>query len=152
MRRLLHTAALACTAVLLSAGTAQAKDLCVQDNFGDYWKFIGIKSVTQQGKATALTGIYSVGGFEAPVSGTAFRTPTGVAIGVFVHSMAPFSTLNFTVTMVTDTAFNGGGGYDNDGDYVQDSAINWTNVSCSSLPPLGPLAPKQVGPSIPPVE
>lgn len=120
----------------LLASSAWAKDICVIDSSGDYWKFTGVKSLSQPGKVSPLHGVFWVGGGNAPVSGTAIRTSSGVHIGVFVHSMAPFAGNNFSATFLTDTNFTGSGYYDNDGDPDEDGIITFTNMSCATLPPL----------------
>ena len=117
------------------AAAASAKDICVQDDQGAvFWVFSKVKAL-KPGKVVALNGIYNPGGIGAPVTGTAFMTTGGaVHIGVFVHSMAPFSGLNITVNEVADATFTGTGNYENSGDSTADGPINWTNVDCSTVP------------------
>ncbi len=137
------------TAMLLcfSIPAAHAKDLCAQDNFGDYWVFSGVKSF-KPNKSVLLIGTYSFGVLNAPFVGVANPTGTAVNIGIQVHSMSPFSGLNISVTFVTDNSLNGGGFYDNSGDHASDGAINLTGVSCSSLPLVNSLTPPVSGPSV----
>ncbi len=118
----------------LLASNAWAKDICVQDSIGSYWKFTGVKSLSQPDKVSSLNGVLLP--INAPISGTAVRTSTGVHIGVFVYSMGPFGGYNLSVTFVTDTNFNGSGFADSDGDMDENFALLFTNVNCDTLPPF----------------
>lgn len=133
-KRLWGTLALI-VALVGGVSAASAKDICVQDNQGAVnWVFKKVKGL-KPGKATALNGIYSPGTINAPVSGTAFMRSNGdVHIGVFVHSMAPFSGVNINVNEITDATFTGTGYYENSGDSTADGTINWTSVDCSTVP------------------
>ncbi len=136
MRRVFSLTSALVVCGLLASG-AWAKDICVIDNWGDYYKFVGVKSLSQPGKISPLQGTADVGGANAPVSGTAVRTSSGVHIGFFTHLMAPFSSSgNFSATLVTDTNFTGTGYLDHTGDMDEDLVLNFTAVSCAILPPL----------------
>ena len=116
---------------LLAPSAAMAKKVCVKDEGGYYWIFPTVKAL-KPGKAVALSGVYLR--LSAPVAGTAYMDFTGtVRIGVLVHSMAPFDAFgnNATVTIEGDSAFNGTGFYDSDGNYVADAPAAWTSVDCA---------------------
>ena len=133
--RAIVVAAVVTTMLCFGAAASSAKDICVQDDAGGvFWVFAKVKAL-KPGKVVALNGIYGPGGIGAPITGTAFMTTGGaVHIGVFVHSMAPFSGLNITVNETTDATFTGTGNYENSGDSTADGTITWTNVDCSTVP------------------
>ncbi len=108
------------------------QDICVQDNFGNFWKFTGVKSLSVAGEATALEGIFSPTVFKSPVSGSVTRLGDGtVKIGVFVH-VQPIN--NFTETLQGDLNFNASGNFENTGDVTSDGPTSWKRVSCDIVP------------------
>jgi hypothetical protein len=133
MRWILGLFALA--VAVLSPSAALAKDICVRDEGGYFWRFPKVKKLKPL-QVVALHGVYLR--MSAPVTGTAYVDGTGaVRIGVLAHTMAPFdpggpSAGNIAmVNILGDAAFNGTGFYDSDGNYVADAAAAWTSVDCS---------------------
>ena len=127
MTKTLGTLALALA--LLAPSPVLAKRICVKDDGDSFWIFPNVKKL-KAGQAVALSGVYLPD--SAPVVGTAYMDFTGaVRIGVLVHSMAPFSSNSFAVTILGNSEFSGTGNYDADGDYVADQASTWTAVDCA---------------------
>lgn len=134
MRRSLIPAIVALLTVAAPIGQAWARDICVQDNFGEYWRFRRVGSLSGTGKIVPLSGVKLIGTANAAVDGTAVKLADGtVNIGLFVHSMTPPRS-NFTVTLRSDMNFSGGGFFDSNGDYLSDGAISFSNADCSSIP------------------
>jgi hypothetical protein len=115
---------------LLAPSPAFAKRICVRDDGDSIWLFPKVKKL-KPGQAIALSGVFLPN--SAPVTGTAYMDFTGaVRIGVFVHSMAPFSNSNsFAVNILGDTDFAGAGNHDSDGDNVGEGPSTWTALDCA---------------------
>lgn len=138
MRRRIVIATVSVFLSCLLSGSVFAKEVCVKDNFGLFWRLNRGKALDSPGKALPLAGIYDVGGLNAPVSGSVIiLSKTVLRIGVFVHGAqaAQFSS-NLTATVQGDQQFNASGVFDNNGDFFTDGVMTWTPVDCQTLPAL----------------
>ncbi len=73
-----------------SFGRGLAKDVCVEDQFGNFYIFKAMKALTKPGQVAPLNGmiLYSNGISSAPLHGTAYvRGDGSVDIGFYVHDI-----------------------------------------------------------------
>lgn len=122
-------------AILAAPLLANAKDLCIQDNFNSEYVFRKVKSLKKPGQTSPLTGIYlsSQGGAYA-VAGTALvRADLSIRVGIMIHATSAPTGNSFLADWSADQTLAGTGTYDSDGDFQDDGAITFTAIECSSL-------------------
>ena len=127
-------------ALLPMAAPVMAKDICLQADWGAYYKFKGVKSLkaSKAVKMVPLVGATNDGGI-VPVEGSATVTPDGnVRYGVFVNTVMNGGN-NFSIHITSaDETMAGTGGYDNDGDMSQNGTMTFTAVDCKTITDLIP--------------
>jgi hypothetical protein len=121
-------------AVLLVAGAASAKSVCVQDAFSNYLVFRKAKAPAKPGATALLQGLYVDTGASFPFSGSAIVRANGdVVFGVTVHAVLIGGNYVYAMTRVGDSSFDATRNYDTDGDGDVDASQSWTPVDCGSL-------------------
>lgn len=127
-------AAVAAALLPLSA-PVMAKDICLQADWGSYFKFKNVKSL-KPNKITPLVGAYLEGGQTVPVSGSAIVRADGtVRYGVHVYSIMYSNSFTLHIS-AADATMAGTGGWDNDGNMTQNGAATMTAVDCKTLPEM----------------
>jgi hypothetical protein len=126
----------------ITAGPAFAKDLCVENSFGDVFRFDRVQLL--KGKTTVLVGRFHSGGGDpnVPVNGAVTLDSDNVTtrIGILAYPVAGGGiSVAFSEYMVGNKSFNATGSFDNSPFDGTDGADTWTPVSCATLPPASPI-------------
>jgi hypothetical protein len=120
---------------LLAPVAAQAKDVCLSDDFGGAYILRKVKALKKPGQASPLTGLYlSPAGSAYPLAGTAIvRNDLSLQVGLLVHATSAPAGNTFTADWNADATFAGSGTYDGDGTYDAIGPIAFTVVDCGTL-------------------
>lgn len=120
--------------IALLCTPAQAKDVCLKDNFNDFYVFSKAK-LPKAGKTVPLSGMYIQSPHQGqPFAGSATRDKSGAAmrVGIFVQSMIVSNNITVEWT-ATPSTWAGAGVFDNTGDYNSDGAMVLTAVNCNTV-------------------
>jgi hypothetical protein len=123
---------MAAAALLPLSVSVQAKNLCLQDNYGGYFYFKGVKAL-KRGAVVPLVGVAYVGAANAPASGSAVVLADGsVNYGFSVFSNPVTSSYQIRI-VGANNLLEGTGSYVYD---VTDGTAPeiMTAVDCKTLP------------------
>ncbi len=121
--------------VVSVAGSALAKDLCIQDQAAGHYVFQKVKAPKKAGKGTALHGYYKAFGSDDiyPMSGSAVVASDGtVWAAVTVYDVVN-GAVHFVLGWTADATLAGTGNFDNNGDGLSDGAITFLPVDCRTV-------------------
>jgi hypothetical protein len=117
---------------------APAANICVQNNFGQYFRFSGVPTPLVRGKTINVRGEFHPAGndINLPFEGAVTLASDGVTtrIGIMTYSGPVTSMVIWS--MVGDKKFNATGTYDDGALGSPDGNDTWTRVSCQ--PPFPP--------------
>lgn len=121
--------------------SALAKDICVQNSFGQFLKFDKIKLLT--GRTTVFGGRFHGNGdtLNQPFYAAVTVDSDNVTTRIIVTAMPAGDAASVPVAwyMVGDKSFNATGRYDNSPFNANgDGADSWTNSDCATFPPAFP--------------
>lgn len=122
-------------AIFFTTQSAFATKICLQDNFGEFFQIKGGRVDKK-----SWTVMVDVPGF-CIVSGHAdvsLDSGGNYLIGMFTSHDIGGACLSVRFFSEGDALFNSTGSFDQNGDGTVDGAITFTNVPCSTLPPLKP--------------
>jgi hypothetical protein len=137
----------------LTTVPAFAKDLCVQNDFGQLLKFDRVQLL--KGKTTVLAGRFHplADDTNLPFNGAVTLDSDNITTRIGVLSFPDVSGIPVAVgwTMVGDKSFNATGSFDNSPFSGTDGADIWTHVSCAApFPPASAtISPVRPAPGIP---
>ena len=129
----------------LTTAPAFAKDLCVVNAFGQFFKFDRVQLL--KGKTTVLVGrVHPLGdATNLPFNGAVTLDSDNITtrIGIVVYPTDP-AFVSAAFLMVGDKNFNADGSFDSSPLSGTDGADIWTKVSCATpFPPASLVTPPQ---------
>jgi hypothetical protein len=129
----------------MSANSALALNLCVQDSLANFLKFDGVKP--QNGKSTPLAGRYEFGnGNNTPVHGVVTVDSDKITTRIVLTYSNVFTNEIAIFTMVGDKLFNALGNYDIDPiGSIDINNVTWTNIPCNTFLPAFKSGPSEGG-------
>jgi hypothetical protein len=121
--------------VTMSAASAMALNICVEDTLGNFMKFDGVK--LQNGKSTPLAGRYEFGnGNNTPIHGVVTVDSDKITTRIVLTYSNVFTNEIAIFTMVGDKLFNAAGNYDIDPiGSIDFNNVVWSNIPCNTFLP-----------------
>ena len=120
---------------LLVAQPSFAAKICLQDNFGEFFQLKGGRLDKKSYAVKVDVPGFCVVSGHAEVS---LRGDGQFVLGMLTSHDLGGVCLSVRWSAVGDALLNSTGNFDQNGDGVNDGAITFTNISCSSMPVFGP--------------